>query len=116
MLVTLDNVNAQGFWEAAVDASSVDGNDLGFKVRTAILDTGTTLMILDDSLSTTTAATAMENVPAMMVWPSATTAVPGLQQRRRYSSLQSPLPCGDGVLLTTCQHRIDGRYGDHRAL
>ncbi|KAF9046830.1 aspartic peptidase A1 [Hymenopellis radicata] len=45
-LVTLDNVNAQGFWEAAVDSSSVDGTDLGFKGRTAILDTGTTLMIV----------------------------------------------------------------------
>lgn len=45
-LVTLQNVNAQGFWEAALDAANVDGNDLGFTGRTAILDTGTTLLLV----------------------------------------------------------------------
>lgn len=45
-LVTIDNVNTDGFWEGAVDSSSVDGADLGLKGRTAILDTGTTLMIV----------------------------------------------------------------------
>ncbi|PPQ63842.1 hypothetical protein CVT24_009055 [Panaeolus cyanescens] len=56
-LVTLDNVNADGFWEAAVDASSVDGTDTGLQGRTAILDTGTTLMVVpaDD-------ATAIHNL------------------------------------------------------
>lgn len=44
-LVTLKNVNTQGFWEAAIDAATVDGKDLGFTGRTAILDTGTTLLI-----------------------------------------------------------------------
>jgi hypothetical protein len=48
-LVTLQNVNQNGFWEGAIDAVSVDGTDLGLKGRTAILDTGTTLMILPAS-------------------------------------------------------------------
>ena len=43
-LVTFDNVNTQGFWEGAV-SFSVDGQDLGLDGRTAILDTGTTLII-----------------------------------------------------------------------
>ncbi|GLB40508.1 putative peptidase A1 family protein [Lyophyllum shimeji] len=44
-LVTLKNVNKQGFWEGAMDAVSVDGTDVGLQGRTAILDTGTTLII-----------------------------------------------------------------------
>lgn len=44
-LVTLPNVNTQGFWEAAMDAVTVDGKDLGLTGRTAILDTGTTLIV-----------------------------------------------------------------------
>ena len=43
-LVTVPNVNPNGFWEADFTAS-VDGKDLGLKGRTAILDTGTTLII-----------------------------------------------------------------------
>lgn len=43
-LVTFDNVNTQGFWEGDV-SFSVGGQDLGLKGRTAILDTGTTLII-----------------------------------------------------------------------
>ena len=45
-LVTLKNVNPQGFWEAAMDAVSVNGVDLGLNGRSAILDTGTTLLIV----------------------------------------------------------------------
>jgi hypothetical protein len=45
-LVTLDNVNANGFWEAGIDSLAVDGTDLGLQGRTAILDTGTTLLIV----------------------------------------------------------------------
>jgi len=45
-LVTLDNVSKVGFWEAAVDATTVDGTDLNLAGRTAILDTGTTLIIM----------------------------------------------------------------------
>ena len=45
-LVTLNNVNKKGFWEAGLDAVSVDGNDLGLQGRTTILDTGTTVMIV----------------------------------------------------------------------
>ena len=44
-LATFPNVNQNGFWEGAVSAS-VNGNDLGLQGRTAILDTGTTLMVL----------------------------------------------------------------------
>jgi hypothetical protein len=45
-LVTLNNVNTQGFWEASLDAATVDGKDLGFTNRTTILDTGTTLLVM----------------------------------------------------------------------
>jgi hypothetical protein len=45
-LVTLPNVNQKGFWEGSIDAVSINGQDLGFKGRTAILDTGTTLLVL----------------------------------------------------------------------
>jgi Eukaryotic aspartyl protease len=45
-LTTINNVNKLGFWEAGLDAATLDGQDLGFKGRTAILDTGTTLMIV----------------------------------------------------------------------
>lgn len=44
-LVTLPNVNTQGFWEVNMDGVSVDGQDVGLKGRTCILDTGTTLII-----------------------------------------------------------------------
>ena len=43
-LVTIPNVNQNGFWEAPMSAS-VGGQDLGLQGRTAILDTGTTLII-----------------------------------------------------------------------
>jgi len=42
--VTVDNVNALGFWEAPMNIS-VNGQDLGLTGRTSILDTGTTLII-----------------------------------------------------------------------
>ncbi|KAJ8496880.1 hypothetical protein ONZ45_g12289 [Pleurotus djamor] len=50
---TLKNVNAQGFWEASMPAVSVDGVDIGLNGRTAVLDTGTTLIIApaDDALA-----------------------------------------------------------------
>ncbi|KAK0548188.1 hypothetical protein OC846_004578 [Tilletia horrida] len=44
-LIEVDNVSKQGFWEAAMDAVSFNGKDLGLKGRTAILDTGTTLIV-----------------------------------------------------------------------
>ncbi|KIK96589.1 hypothetical protein PAXRUDRAFT_25008 [Paxillus rubicundulus Ve08.2h10] len=44
-LVTIPNVNLQGFWEGAIDAITVDGTDAGLTGRTAILDTGTTLIL-----------------------------------------------------------------------
>ena len=43
-LVSFANVNKQGFWEGDLTAS-VNGQDLGLQGRTAILDTGTTLII-----------------------------------------------------------------------
>jgi hypothetical protein len=45
-LVTINNVNSDGFWEAPVDAVSVNNADLGLSGRTAILDTGTTLLLV----------------------------------------------------------------------
>jgi hypothetical protein len=45
-LITVPNVNQQGFWEAGLDAATVDGKDTGLIGRTAILDTGTTLLVL----------------------------------------------------------------------
>ncbi|KZT59158.1 acid protease [Calocera cornea HHB12733] len=44
-LVTLKNVNADGFWEADLDAVTVNGASAGLSGRTAILDTGTTLIL-----------------------------------------------------------------------
>lgn len=48
-LVTFANVNQQGFWEGAMSSVSVNGQDLGLQGRTAILDTGTTLVIAPDA-------------------------------------------------------------------
>jgi hypothetical protein len=45
-LVTVDNISKTGFWEAGVDGVSVDGKDLGISGRSAILDTGTTLILV----------------------------------------------------------------------
>ena len=47
-LTTFDNVasgTAAGFWEGAMDAITVNGTDTGLTGRTAILDTGTTLIV-----------------------------------------------------------------------
>ena len=48
-LVTFDNVATSGatagFWEGAMDAVTADGQDLGLTGRSAILDTGTTLIV-----------------------------------------------------------------------
>ncbi|KAF9453437.1 acid protease [Macrolepiota fuliginosa MF-IS2] len=48
-VVTLPNVNTQGFWESAMDAVSVNGQSLNLQGRTAILDTGTTLIVAPDA-------------------------------------------------------------------
>lgn len=45
-LITIPNVNQQGFWEGAIDAVSINGADSGLTGRTAILDTGTTAMVI----------------------------------------------------------------------
>lgn len=44
-LVNIPNVSQLGFWEAAMDAVTVNGQDAGLQGRTSILDTGTTLII-----------------------------------------------------------------------
>jgi len=44
-IVTVPNVSQQGYWEAAMDAVTVDGQSVGLQGRTAILDTGTTVII-----------------------------------------------------------------------
>lgn len=48
-LTTFDNVNTEGFWEGAMTAVTVDGTDTGLTGRTAILDTGTTLIVAPPS-------------------------------------------------------------------
>ncbi|KAF7317083.1 Acid protease [Mycena chlorophos] len=48
-LVTVPNVNTEGFWEAALDDVAVNGQSLNFQGRTSILDTGTTLMVIAQS-------------------------------------------------------------------
>ncbi|EKM57764.1 uncharacterized protein PHACADRAFT_90884 [Phanerochaete carnosa HHB-10118-sp] len=48
-LTTFNNVNTEGFWEGAMSTVSVNGQDLGLQGRTAILDTGTTLIIAPDA-------------------------------------------------------------------
>lgn len=46
-LVALDNINTAGFWGAAIDTISVDGSEVTFNgTRKAILDTGTTLILM----------------------------------------------------------------------
>ena len=47
-LVTMPNVNKDGYWEADLAGASVDGKDLGFKGRTAIFDTGSTLLTIPE--------------------------------------------------------------------
>lgn len=44
-ITEIDNVSTNGFWEAAIDQISVGGTSLGLNGRTAILDTGTTLIV-----------------------------------------------------------------------
>jgi hypothetical protein len=48
-LVTIPNVNTQGFWEGTMDAITANGADAGLTGRTAILDTGTTLILAPPS-------------------------------------------------------------------
>ena len=47
-LVTISNINQQGYWEAGFTVS-VNGKDLGLEGRTGILDTGTTLLIVPEA-------------------------------------------------------------------
>ncbi|GLB40483.1 putative acid protease [Lyophyllum shimeji] len=44
-LVSVPNVNDLGFWEAKIDKVTVGGKDMGWTNRSAIMDTGTTLII-----------------------------------------------------------------------
>jgi len=48
-LTTFDNVNTEGFWEGAMDDVTVSGTSAGLTGRTAILDTGTTLIVAPPS-------------------------------------------------------------------
>lgn len=48
-LVSVPNVNTEGFWEAALDSATVNGVDTGLTGRTTILDTGTTLIVVPAS-------------------------------------------------------------------
>ncbi|CAG8482060.1 5055_t:CDS:1 [Ambispora gerdemannii] len=42
-------VSNTGFWEIAMDDAAVNGSSLGFKSKTAIIDTGTTLIVTPDA-------------------------------------------------------------------
>ncbi|SNX84309.1 related to extracellular aspartic proteinase [Melanopsichium pennsylvanicum] len=44
-ITEIDNVSTKGFWEGSIDAVTVGGTDLDLQNRTAILDTGTTLIV-----------------------------------------------------------------------
>ncbi|KAF8442420.1 acid protease [Boletus edulis BED1] len=48
-LVTIPNVNNLGFWEGVMDTITVNGTNAGLTGRTAILDTGTTLILAPPS-------------------------------------------------------------------
>ncbi|SPO37545.1 related to extracellular aspartic proteinase [Pseudozyma flocculosa] len=48
-LTEVDNVSTEGFWEAPIDRISFGGKDLGMDGRTAILDTGTSLIVAPQS-------------------------------------------------------------------
>lgn len=45
-LVTLDSVSKVGFWEAPMDAVTVNNQNVQLEGRTVIMDTGTTLLIV----------------------------------------------------------------------
>ncbi|KAF4571463.1 hypothetical protein EYR36_008800 [Pleurotus pulmonarius] len=48
-LVTVDNLSRVSFWEAVMDKITVNGADTRLTRRTAILDTGTTLILAPDA-------------------------------------------------------------------
>ncbi|KAJ1025468.1 hypothetical protein NDA13_004278 [Ustilago tritici] len=48
-ITEMDNVSTKGFWEASIDAITVGGTDLDLPGRTAILDTGTTLIVAPEA-------------------------------------------------------------------
>lgn len=48
-ITEIDNVSTKGFWEASIDAISVGGTALDLQGRTAILDTGTTLIVAPEA-------------------------------------------------------------------
>ncbi|KAJ1041123.1 hypothetical protein NDA10_004325 [Ustilago hordei] len=48
-ITEIDNVSTKGFWEASIEAITVGGTDLDLPGRTAILDTGTTLIVAPEA-------------------------------------------------------------------
>jgi hypothetical protein len=48
-LIQIPNVNTNGLWEGPLDSISIDDQDLGLQGRTAILDTGTAIMVVPPS-------------------------------------------------------------------
>lgn len=50
-LVQVPNVNQNGFWEVDLDAVLVNGQNLGVQGQTAILDTGTSLILAPPEVS-----------------------------------------------------------------
>jgi hypothetical protein len=71
-LVTVPNVNQNGFWEANLDDADVNGQSLGLQGRTAILDTGTTLAVIP----TQDAITLHKQIPGATFDGTSTFTVP----------------------------------------
>lgn len=49
-LTTVENVSPIGFWSAQMDGVSVNNDDLNISNRTAILDTGTSLIFVPEEV------------------------------------------------------------------
>jgi hypothetical protein len=54
-VVTLPNVDTVGFWEAEIDDVKLNGKGMGWRNRTAILDTGTVnfFLLIDVGIEST---------------------------------------------------------------
>ena len=48
-LISMSNVNEDGFWEAGFTAASVNDKDLGFEGRTTIFDTGSPFLYVPEA-------------------------------------------------------------------
>jgi len=80
-LTLIDNVSQTGFWEGDMDAVSVDGKSVNLTGRSAILDTGTTLLIVPEADAAAIHAAipgAQSNGQGSFALPCTTNATVGL--------------------------------------